>query len=447
MGLLGKLRSMRVAAVAAAAALLLSGCDFSVYSLPLPGGADVGDNPYHVTVMFRDVLDLVPQSSVKVDDISVGRVENITVDGYAAKVQLLLKRSVKLPDNAIATIRQTSLLGEKFVSLAPPPTDPSPNLLGDGDVIGLDHSGRNPEVEEVLGALSLLLNGGGVGQLKTITDQMNKAFGGRESEIRDSLNQLRIFMTQLAGRKNDIVTAIARVNNLSKSLNAHTGDLDLALKELPTAIKTVNSQRDDLVKMLQALAHLSGVGTRVIQASKQGTIDSLNALAPVLTNLAKAGTDLPNSLQIFLTFPFIDGVVGKNPQQARDLHMGDYTNLNARIDLNLTEILQNGPPGLPSSNPCDQFKGTPLFQQCQNAANQGLKALNNFLNKLPKPGGNNGGILGKGGGGGGGNPLSGLTGSAPKLGRAPVGDVHHAATSHGVDTGLASMLLWGVIPR
>ena len=42
----------------------------------------------------------------------------------------------------------------------------------------------------------------------------------------------------------------------------------------------MDGQRDDLIKMLRALGDLSSVGTRVIQASKQGTIDSLNALAP-----------------------------------------------------------------------------------------------------------------------------------------------------------------------
>ena len=63
-------------------------------------------------------MDLVPQSSVKVDDVTVGRVDKIKVDGYHAEVTLLLRDSVKLPDNAEAEIRQTSLLGEKFVSLA-----------------------------------------------------------------------------------------------------------------------------------------------------------------------------------------------------------------------------------------------------------------------------------------------------------------------------------------
>ena len=104
-----------------AASVLLSGCDFDVYELPLPGGTDVGDNPITVTVMFDDVLDLVPKSTVKVNDVSVGNVSDVQLDGYVAEVTLELQDDVELPDDAIAQIRQTSLLGEKFVSLSPPP--------------------------------------------------------------------------------------------------------------------------------------------------------------------------------------------------------------------------------------------------------------------------------------------------------------------------------------
>ena len=99
-------------------AMLLTGCDFSVYSLPLPGGAKIKGPSYTVTVEFADVLDLVPKSSVKVDDVTVGTVEKVWLDGYVAKVRIKLPKSLELPDNAHATIRQTSLLGEKFVSLA-----------------------------------------------------------------------------------------------------------------------------------------------------------------------------------------------------------------------------------------------------------------------------------------------------------------------------------------
>ena len=89
----------------------------------------------------------------------------------------------------------------------------------------------------------------------------------------------------------------------------------------------MNSQRADLVKLLKALDRLSGVGVRVIRASKESTINSLRHLGPVLEGFAKAGDNFPKSFQVFLTYPFIDEAVGRNPQVARNLHMGDYTNL------------------------------------------------------------------------------------------------------------------------
>ena len=333
-------RRLGLAALVSSAALVLSGCDFSIYDLPLPGGADLGDNPYEVTVEFRDVLDLVPQSVVKVDDVTVGMVKDIQLRGYSARATLTLREEVELPANAVAGIRQTSLLGEKFVSLSPPANNPSDRELEDGDVIPLARSGRNPELEEVLGALSLILNGGGVGQLKSITKELNIAFEGRESTVKSSLNQIRIFMTQLDGSKFEVLDALENINKLSKSISANTETLDLALAELPSALRSIDSQRDDLVKMLRALADLSSTGVRVIKASKQGTIRSLNALSPILTNLGRAGDAFPRSLQVSLTFPFIDGVVGKNPQAARDLHMGDYTNLSVNLQVAALDLLK-----------------------------------------------------------------------------------------------------------
>ena len=57
-----------------------------------------------------------------------------------------------------------------------------------------------------------------------------------------------------------------------------------------------------------------------------------------LTKLADAGSALPKALQVFLTYPFVDAVVGKNPAVARNLHMGDYTNLSVQLDINLQDL-------------------------------------------------------------------------------------------------------------
>jgi phospholipid/cholesterol/gamma-HCH transport system substrate-binding protein len=334
--------------MACAGALALSGCDFNVYEMPLPGGADLGDDPYSVKVQFRDVLDLVPQSAVKVNDVTVGRVDQVEVDGWNAEVTLLLRDGVDLPDDTLAEIRQTSLLGEKFVSLEPPAGGSSTGRLSEGDVIPLERSGRNPEVEEVLGALSLLLNGGGVAQLKTITQELNLALEGREDSAKSVLRQLRVFTGQLDENKTDIVDAIESLNRLALEAEKQLPTIDKALDELPSALDSINRQRDDLVEMLAALDQLSSVAVDVIAKSKGATITSLERLNPVLTQLAASGDDFTNAFHVFLTYPFVDEVVGRDPQGARNLHMGDYTNLSITLDVDLSAIPTTIPTTLPT---------------------------------------------------------------------------------------------------
>ena len=343
-------RLTAIPALLAAAALTLSGCDFSVANMPLPGGADVGENPMKVTVTFADVLDLVPQSTVKVADVTVGKVTDIELEGYTARVTMLINRDVKLPDQPDAELRQTSLLGEKFISLSAP-ADGGSGQLSDGDDIPIEHTGRNPEVEEVLGALSLVLNGGGVAQLHTIAQELNSALKGREGSTKSVLQQLRLLVSQLDDSKGDIIKAIEAINRVSVAVNGQRDAIDSALDNLPAALKSLDAQRSDLVKMLQALNQLGDVGTRVIKASKDATIDSLRSLTPILTKLQEAGKAFPYSLNVFLTYPFVDEVVGRDPTVARNLHMGDYTNLSIKLDINVQGEGQTGPPTLPTNLP------------------------------------------------------------------------------------------------
>jgi phospholipid/cholesterol/gamma-HCH transport system substrate-binding protein len=410
-------------------ALLLGGCDFSITKAPLPGGPDVGDNPMTVHVKFPDVLDLVPQSTVRVNDVTVGKVTDIRLDGYVADVTLSLRDDVDLPDNAEAEIRQTSLLGEKFVSLQAP-QDPSPNKLADGDEISLSSTNRNPEVEEVLGALSLLLNGGGVAQLKTISSELNKALEGREGSARSVLRQLRVFTQQLDDNKQDIVTAIESLDRLARAANRQKPAITSALDDLPAALDSLDSQRADLVKMLRSLGKLGNVGTRVIRASKTATIDALTQLQPVLTNLAATGDDFAKSFNVFLTYPFVDEVVGRDPEVAKNLHMGDYTNLSIKLDVNVGGA--NGPIPDPTAAciPLGQLPDDgplpPLDEICDGAVKAIQKCLNNpspencrglpdvvvdrVCESVPLPG-----LCPGGGGDGGGNPLP-LPTSLPDLG-------------------------------
>ncbi|MEU1273893.1 MCE family protein [Streptomyces sp. NPDC005799] len=319
---------------AAVGSLLLSGCAFNGwYDVPLPGGAADDGHAYHVTVEFRDVLDLVPQSAVKVDDVTVGAVEKVQLDGWHARVRLRVADSVKLPANAVAELRQTSLLGEKYVALAAPTGTPPVGRLRDGDRVPLSRSGRNPEVEEVLSALSALLNGGGVAQLKTITVELNKALDGRENRVRSLLNELNTFVGGLDEQKADIVRAIKAVDRLAGRLGKEKVTIAQAVDTMPPALKVLAGERRDLTKMLTALSKLGTTGTKVVEASHDDTVANLKNLRPILQQLNKAGSDLPNSLELLTTYPF--------PRNATEAVKGDYVNLHLTADLDLADLYGN----------------------------------------------------------------------------------------------------------
>ncbi|TFV65471.1 UNVERIFIED_ORG: MCE family protein [Bacillus sp. AZ43] len=336
------MRGARRVVALTAGVLLLSGCGFrGAYSLNLPGGADVGEDPYTVEVEFLDVLDLVQQSAVRVADVPVGRVEKIELqEDWTARVTILVNGDVDLPANAVAAIQQTSLLGEKFVELAPPGNAEPAGDLRDAPVIPLERTNRNVEVEELLGALSLVLNGGGLAQLQTINRELGEAMEGRESELKSTLEQLDTFIGGLDEQKAEISRALDSANRLAETLASRTATIQTALDSIGPGLDVINQQRELLVSMLESLARLGDVGTRVINQAAANTVEDLRLLQPILSQLAAAGPNLAGSLELLLTYPFPDSsLTALNYREAQTGGYALFTNMTAELNFNLTELL------------------------------------------------------------------------------------------------------------
>ncbi|MEU9089578.1 MCE family protein [Streptomyces sp. NPDC048428] len=333
-----------VLAVGVGLALIATTVDLPTFTgvdqIPLPGGADLGDHPYEITAEFADVLSLAPQSSVKVNDVAVGRVTRISLasGSWNAKVTMRVNGKIKLPANAYAHLEQSSLLGEKYIQLSPPAAGTARGALADGDRIPLTRTNRNPEVEEVFGALSMLLNGGGINQLKTITTELNKALAGQEPQVRSMLKRVNTLVTNLDGHKEDITDALDGVNRLSATLATRKQDVGTVLTGLSPGMKVLEKQRGSLMTMLRSLDTLSTVAVDTVNKSKADMIADLKALAPTLQALADSGQDLPDSLQVLLTYPFTDEVL-------RGVK-GDY--LNVYLDVTAMPGTQIIPPLDPS---------------------------------------------------------------------------------------------------
>ncbi|MFC7449168.1 MCE family protein [Rhodococcus daqingensis] len=335
-------RSVVVGVGACVVALTVVGCGSKgIYGIPLPGGADLGSDPMHLTVEFDDVLDLVPQSTVKVDGVPVGRVQSIDVpnDGWTAAVEVVVDSTVDLPANALASVQQTSLLGEKFIELKAPPVNADAARLTDGSTIPVDRTRHATDIEQVLGALSLLLNGGGVAQLQPIIHELTVALDGRESKARGLLEQANTLIDGLNKQRDDITRALDGLDTLTGRVNEQTDQIGKILEEIPPAVQVLNEQRPQFIQMLTQLDRLGQVGTDVLVQSKDNLIADLRALRPTLQALADSSEDLVTVLPLIPTFPFPDG--------AEKVIHGNSMNLFLSLDMQLGQQFEALGVGMP----------------------------------------------------------------------------------------------------
>ena len=331
--MIARTRRARVLAALISVVVASSGCSLgTINAAHLPGGVSLGPHPLHVAIQFADVLDLVPGSFVKVNNVAVGEVEAISLVGWYAKVEVAIRDDVELPGNTIAQLLQTSLLGEQYVALSPPPARPSRGRLTDGAMITIAATSTNPSVEQILGAISLVLTGGAFTQLQRIVTELNQALGdGRAPAVRDLIGRLQTLSAGLDQQKAGLVAAIRNMKELASAVAAQDRVLSASLQTLPPAVAVLSQQTQQLVAMLTSLNNLSSVATRVVNAGSADFAAELHDLDPVLTQLAAAGDALPNALKVVGTFPL--------PSTIGSAVRGDYVNGNMTATPDASNVL------------------------------------------------------------------------------------------------------------
>lgn len=326
------LRTKRVAAIAVIAMTVLTGCQWrGLNSLPMPGTEGGGPGSYVVQAQLPDVGTIEPNSRVRVGDVNVGTITKIERQDWHALVTIRLNGDVELPANATATVGQTSLLGSLHVELAPPADAAPQGKLTDGSLIPLNAGSSYPNTDQTLSALSLLLNGGGIGQMQDITAALATAFTGRESELRSLIQQTDQFVGRLNGQTGDIIAATDSFNNLVGQLSEQKPVLDNAMQTIPNALEVLSDNRQNLTEAVDGFGKFSALTADVVNQTKTNLVSEIKAVGPVLSSFADAGPAMTRSLSLLTTFPWpiesIDKVV-----------RGDYLNTDVIFDLTLSRL-------------------------------------------------------------------------------------------------------------
>lgn len=301
------MKRMRPVALLALLALLVGGC--GVFE----------DEHMTVTATFDDVIDLVTRAHVRAGDVPIGTVTGIELtDDRQALVTMEVVPGTGLPAEPVALLQKTSLLGERYIELRPPPEGGS-GALDDGT-----HIDETRVVEDLEGLVSTgneLLALVSADLLTSAVETGAVAFGGRGSLLGQLLTDVEAFVGDYDEGKEELVRLL---ENLDALVTGIAPDADLnaeGIAVLERASRVLEEEDTRLLDTLDDVRRLAEVGTRIM-ADHRTEIDNAirrlrmllqqvvridGSLAGVLAWLPRHNTHVPNGAinehaQVWLDF-------------------------------------------------------------------------------------------------------------------------------------------------
>ncbi|RNL62792.1 MCE family protein [Nocardioides marmoriginsengisoli] len=313
-----------------------TGCSFTginTVSLPLSKGR--GDDAVTVKVQLENSTNLVPNSEVKYGEVTIGSIRKIELENWTATLTIGLEKDSKVPADVTAKVAQKSLLGAEYLELKKPTgtrTAGANDFLEDGDVIDLKRTERYPETEEVLSAASLLLNGGGLPALKTISSEANLALTGRAGDVKSFVRRVDETTRRLDAQRDSITGAMEKLDALSRTINGQSDVLDRALVSFPKGAQMLDEEEQQLLNALRGLGRLEDATAVTFAPNDQAFGRILDNLVPVTTQVANVD-HLAAALES-VSYPFPS-------TKMKAITRSDYLNLGGTIVLDAGDIAKN----------------------------------------------------------------------------------------------------------
>jgi len=282
--------------------LLLGGCALSLQSLPKLTSSNAATYPVHA--VFGDVLNLPEDAQVRVGAQVVGQVSSISTKNFQADLTLQINKSVHLLEGTTAQIRFDNPLGDEYVLLQAPAQSagaPAP-YLKPGALIGEGDTSTAATVEDTFGALSLVLNGGGLNQLQTIIHELNNTFNGNQPQIRSFLTTIDRGVQSVTNGRATIDAALQSIEKLTLKLNAGRSIIANGIDTIGPAIGVLASENSQFSKLLGELSNLGAIGTKVAEESGQNSVNDVKDLLPVVDQLVSVSRQLGPDLNDLARF-------------------------------------------------------------------------------------------------------------------------------------------------
>ncbi|WP_045198809.1 MlaD family protein [Rhodococcus sp. B7740] len=297
--------AMRRAVIGLCCVALLSACSVDPAELPIPGSYVSGEK-YSLKIEFASVLNLPEKAKVIVEGVDAGVLDTVDLVGSTAVATVDLSADVQLPTDTVAELRQSSILGEIYISLQPPSdanasagsgSSSSGPYLRDGDVIPVERTVPADNVEDVLRGLSNIVTGGHYVELQEAVNNVNAAIPPDPAQVDKINSAARAALTDIGDNTGEIDRILAAAESVSNTVVTQRDGVERVLELGPRRSDGLSEVLFSVVHMIFMLGYMSQNVGDVLAGPYPELRGAVDIIAPALITISNADTTVPMNME------------------------------------------------------------------------------------------------------------------------------------------------------
>ena len=252
----------------------------------------LADDAIELTATYDEVGDLVERGHVRFGDVPVGTIADIRLtEDHEAEVTMHLDDDAALPERAVAVLRMTAVLGERYVDLVPEPD------AGAAVVDGAELPGQfEQDIELVVEAGADLLGAVGVGHVARTIEVGHRTFDGRGERFGELLDELGDYAGHLEREQEELAAFLDASERLAATAAPDAELHAAALEDLADVTELLAEEEERLVGALDELAGTADVGARIVGDNRESLDDLLQRVGRLSAEALRIDQALENLL-------------------------------------------------------------------------------------------------------------------------------------------------------
>ncbi|MCL2542296.1 MAG: MCE family protein [Nocardioidaceae bacterium] len=248
---------------------------FNADSMPVIGGGEEHQ------VYFAEAGGIRSGDEVRVAGVKVGKVTGVELDGAKVLVTFQTK-GVRLGDQTSAAVKVKTLLGQKYLAIAP---------LGTEDLVGaipVDHTTTPYDVNAALSDLSTRVQRIDTKKMARSLDVLSGVLARTPKALRGTVEGLTRLSRTISSRDTQLASLFRATNKVTGTLAGRTTEIGKLVDDGNTLLEDLAARRKAVHRMLSSTATLGTAVKRLVR-------DNQRSLRPALAKLDRVATILRNN--------------------------------------------------------------------------------------------------------------------------------------------------------